>query len=223
MDWYKRLQRLAIALLPALLLGCGQSAEPTTDLPWQITVTQAGNPQVFHVEVGKSTLQDLSQHLRDFPEIALFVHENGARRLEAYFGKQRLGVFEAKLVAELQADDATLEAFRQRAGKPSGMASGYWKYPLAEQDIRAAVNLPLTRLVYLPAVDYSADILVARFGEPAQRLPLQREGVDLWLYPAKGLLIMLDERGGEAFHYTTPALYPVVQQELQEARPNHAK
>lgn len=212
----------ALGLLAAVQ-GCDQAAQTPTDLPWQITTSAAGNPQVFHVEVGVTTLKGLSQHLRSFPELAVFAHESGKRSLEAYFGTQRLGVFEAKLIAELQADSQLLDSFQQNATERAGMASGMWKHTLAEADISKTNDLVINKLIYLPSIDYEPDIITARFGEPSQRLPTQQAGTELWLYPAKGLVIMYSSKGSEIFYYTTPALYPALQQELLEAKPKNAQ
>ncbi|MFN3785954.1 MAG: hypothetical protein ACK4RS_03840, partial [Thiothrix sp.] len=207
----------------AALQGCDSASLTPTDLPWQVTASAAGNPQVFGVEVGVTTLKGLIEHLRSFPELAVFAHENGKRSLEAYFGTQRLGVFEAKLIAELQADSQTLNSFQQNATQRAGMASGMWKHTLTEADVSKADGLVINKLIYLPSIDYEPDIITARFGEPSQRLPTQQAGTELWVYPAKGLLLLYSSDGGEILYYTTPALYPALQQELLEAIPNNAQ
>ncbi|MEN9503002.1 MAG: hypothetical protein RI964_2287 [Pseudomonadota bacterium] len=203
------------------LAGCDNAPQHPDDLPWQVTLSSQGNPQVFHLEVGKSTLKDAIEHIHDFPETAVFAHESGKRTLEAYFGKQKIGLFDAKIVLDLQIDDALLTKFQQNTTKHEGMASGMWKHTLAEGDVQVANGLPIRKLVYIPSVDYSADIITARFGEPAERLSSSASGVELWCYPAKGLLIALDSDGADIFYYTTQANYPVLKKELLEAKPQH--
>lgn len=177
---------------------------------------------MFHLEIGKSTLREVIEHLHSFPEIAVFAHESGKRTLEAYFGSQRVGLFEAKIIAELQTDDATLNKFQTGAVKREGMASGQWKYPLSEADVKAADALPVHKLVYMPSVNYDPDIVTARFGQPAERLPSQKEGVELWFYPQKGLAILMNNDGGEILYYTDPQHYAALKQELLEAKPKNA-
>lgn len=202
--------------------GCDQSAQPPEDLPWQINISAEGNPQVFHLEVGKSTLKDMIEYFRNFPEVAVFAHESRKRTLEAYFGKQRIGLFEAKLIAELQADDAMFDKFQNEASKREGMASGQWKHTLSEANQTIANGLVVSKLVYLPSINYEPEVVAARFGEPAERLPATKTGVEFWFYPQQGLAIMLDVNGGEILYYTTPALYPALKQELLEAKPKNA-
>jgi hypothetical protein len=198
--------------------GCDQSVQHPDDLPWQITASPEGNPQVFHLEVGKSTLKDVIEHFHSFPEMAVFAHESGKRTLEAYFGTLRVGLFEAKIIAELQADDATLTKFQNDATKREGMASGQWKFTLSEADVKVADSLLLKKLVYMPAVNYDPDIVTARFGLPAERLPSSRKEVEFWLYPQKGLAILLNSDGSDILYYTDPKDYPALKQDLLEAK-----
>lgn len=205
------------------LVGCEQATQAPDDLPWQITTSADGNPQVFHLEVGKSTLKDVIERLHSFPELAVFAHESRKRTLEAYFGTQRLGLFEAKIIAEMQADEAMLDTFQQNATKREGMASGQWKHTVAEADLKTANHLLISKLVYMPAINYEPEIVAARFGEPAERLPSARKEVEFWLYPQQGLAILMNSEGGEILYYTTPALYPALKQELLEAKPKNAE
>lgn len=214
----------SLLLLTLILGGCGQEGGKPDDLPWQITTDAAGNPQVFHLQIGLSTLKDVIEHLHSFPEIAVFSHENGRRTLEAYFGTQRLGLFEAKVIAELQADETTLTRFQQEAGKREGMASGQWKYTVAEKDFQAIDGLAVHKLVYMPSVNYEPDIVVARFGQPVERLPsTAKSGVEFWTYPDKGLIILMNSAGGEILYYVTREVFPQLKQELLEAKPKNAQ
>lgn len=204
------------------LTGCEpSSAPPIENLPWQITLSPAGNPQVFQVELGKSTLKDLMSQVRSFPEMAVFAHEGGQRRLEAYFGTQRLGLFDAKLLAELQVDDATLTALQTNATKREGMASGYWKHTVAEEDMAVVNALLIRKLVYIPAISYEADIITQRFGTPTERLPSNDVNVEYWFYADKGLAIALNAKGSEVLYYVPIAGFAALKQELLEAKPKN--
>jgi hypothetical protein len=216
------MKQVLIGSLLALTLGmagCDDAAQAPVDLPWQVTTTSAGNPQVFHLEIGKSTLKDVIERLHSFPETALFVHENGDRTLEAYFGTQRLGLFEAKFIVDLQTDAATLDKLQANAGKREGMASGQWKFPVAETDMHEVNGFLVKKLVYMPAINYEPDIVNARFGAPDERLPSAKAGVEYWFYPQKGLVMTLSNDGGEILYYTTPQNFAALKQEMLEAKP----
>ena len=201
--------------------ACDSPAEKPTNLPWQVTLTAQHNPEVFHITVGQSSLRQVIEQLKSFPELAVFSYEDGKRSLEAYFGKQRLGLFEAKLVAEIDIDDATLTKLQQNASKREGMASGQWKFTLAEADLKTINDLPIRTLIYIPVIDYPSTIVEERFGKPFEIKPAPQKDVALWFYPDKNLILMLDQEGGDIFYYASAQYYPVLQQTLLTAKPRN--
>ena len=220
------MKHIVTSCLLALTLGmagCDSSPQHPEDLPWQVTLSPEGNPQVFHLDIGKATLKDVIERFHSFPEMAVFAHESGKRTLEAYFGTQRVGLFEAKIIAELQANPALLNTFQTNNAKREGMASGLWKYTLSEADMKVANGLRVQRFVYWPVINYDADIVVARFGEPAERLPSNQEGIDYWFYPSKGLAILINADGKDIFYYTGQQDYAAMKQGLLEAKPQNDK
>jgi hypothetical protein len=218
------MKHLIVASLLALTLGmagCDQSPQHPEDLPWQVTTSADGNPQVFHLDIGKATLKDVIERFHSFPEMAVFSHESGKRTLEAYFGTLQIGLFDAKIIAELQADDATLTKLQNNAPKREGMASGQWKFTLAEADVKEVDSLLLHKLVYMPMIDYDADIVTARFGAPAERLPSSKAGVEYWFYPQKGLAILMNSDGSDILYYTAASNFAAMKQALLEAKPQN--
>jgi len=216
------MKRLLLASLLALTLGiagCGESAPQTPeDLPWKSIVTPAGNTQIFHLELGKSTLMDAINHFREIPEIALFHLPDGRRSLEAWIGKQRIGLFEAKIVLEMQADDAQLAKFEAENINREAQESGSWKYRLSEPNVKITDNLPIYKLVYIPVVDYDAPQITKLFGEPSARAPV-KDGVEYWFYPQKGVAILMNPHGGDIFYYTSSQNYPKLKQQLLTSKP----
>ena len=204
-----------------MLAGCGEPTQQLEDLPWQVTVSPEGNSQVFHLQTGKTTLKEAIERFHSFPELAVFSHESGKRHLEAYFGKLTLGVFEAKLLLELQADDATLTNLQQASSKREGMASGQWKFEVAEASLPVVNNVVVRKVVYMPAIDYAPDIVTARFGAPAEKIASAQKGVEYWFYPQKGLAMLLNSAGGDLFYYTDAQHYAALKQELLESKPTH--
>lgn len=217
--------RLIMSGLLVLTLGMsGCDSSPTQkpeDLPWQVTSTAEGNTQVFHLDVGKVTLKEVIERFRSFPEMAVFAHESGKRSLEAYFSTMRIGLFEAKIIAELQAEPAMLDSFQTNNTKREGMASGLWKYTLSEADMKIANGLRVQRLIYMPMIDYDLDIVVARFGEPEERVASQQAGIEYWFYPSKGLTIAMNTDGKEILYYTAKADFAALKQALLEAKPTN--
>ncbi|WP_020559424.1 hypothetical protein [Thiofilum flexile] len=214
----KRNIGLLVAIVIAGLVAWGVFTPRTTtitveDLPWQIQISPEGITQVFGVSVGKVTLRQLAEQLRSVPEVAVFETPTGERTLEGYYGKKRLGVFEAKIVGELQADKATIERFVEAHTERKPQPTGTWRYELAEKNVLEANSFLIKYLVYIPVVDYSSEQIQTHFGTPMNTVKAD-ERVTWWLYPAKNLIIMQDNQGSEVFYYSTTADYPALEQRL---------
>lgn len=219
----KHLIATSLLALTLGVAGCDSPSQQPDNLPWQVTNTAEGNTQVFQLDIGKATLKDVIKRLQSFPEMAVFAHESGKRTLEAYFGTQRIGLFEAKIIAELQATPAQLDSFQTNTTKREGMASGQWKHTLAEADVKIANDLRVQRLIYMPVINYEPEIVLARFGEPEERAASLQAGIDYWFYPSKGLAILMNTDGKEILYYAGQQDYAAMKQELLEAKPHNDK
>ncbi|HPY40131.1 MAG TPA: hypothetical protein PLM98_06400 [Thiolinea sp.] len=209
------MKRFLAGLCTLLLLSaCGKSDPQAVDnLPWQITQTEQGKNQAFHVELGKTTLRQAIELWHNFPELAVMQSRTNEYSLEAYFGKQRLGLFEAKLVAELVADPATLEKFGKEHIKREPQASGAWRLTVAEPNVKLANDFPIKYLIYIPVANYEPDIIRARFGNGAEIVKLT-ETVDAWFYADKGLAMLIDAEGGDMFYYSSLQDFPQLKEKI---------
>ena len=191
-----------------LLTACGKSDPQVVDnLPWDITHTEQGTTRVFHLELGKATLRQAIELWHSFPELAVMQSRTNDLSLEAYFGKQRLGLFEAKLVAELVADPATLEKFSQEQVKREPQASGAWRLSVSESNVKLANDFLIKYLIYMPVVNYEPELIRARFGEGAEIVNLTAT-VDAWFYADRNLAMLIDAKGGDMFYYSSPQDFP---------------
>lgn len=203
------MQRL-LAVMGVLLLlsACGKSDPQVVDnLPWDITSTEQGTTRVFHLELGKTTLRQAIEQWHSFPELAVMQSRTNELSLEAYFGKQRLGLFEAKLVAELVADPAILEKFSQEQIKREPQASGAWRLSVSEANVKLANDFLIKYLIYIPVVNYEPELIRARFGEGAEIVNLTAT-VDAWFYADRNLAMLIDAKGGDMFYYSSPQDFP---------------
>lgn len=209
------MKRVLAGLAVLLFLSaCGKSEPQAVDnLPWTITRTAQGSTEVFHIELGKTTLRQAIELLHSFPELAVMQARNSEYSLEAYFGKQRLGLFEAKLVAELEADQTTIEKFGTEHIKREPQASGAWRLTVSEPNQKLANDFPIKYLIYIPVVNYEPDIIRARFGEGAEVVKLT-ETVDAWFYADRGLAMLIDAKGGDIFYYSSPQEFPKLKEKI---------
>lgn len=187
-----------------------------TDLPWQVEVLPDGTSRVFGIDLGRSTLKEVSQAFEAIPEIALFQEADDSLRLEAYFGRLRLGVLEARVVAHVVFDEQTLNQMAARAPSSDPMPSGARKLGLTEDDIAAVYTRPVDALTYIPTAQYDATIVEQRFGQPAAIRPIN-ETQSYWLYPGIGLALLLGEEEREVLEYVPPRDFDALEARLPEA------
>lgn len=198
---------LALALVAGLLWwlvprGPGVTVE-LKDLPWDVTVYPDGSSEVFGVHFGVTTLRELTERLEAYPDVALFQAADGGTSLEAYFGRVRFGVLDARLVAILDASPEQLAIWAKAPTSDKPMPSGARKLELSEAELLQAFDLPILELTYVPYAQYEEDLVLRRFGEPSERIEVTPHSA-YWLYPQRGLALLLDREGREVLEYGAP-------------------
>jgi len=196
---------LVITLVLAIYPFIGKDRQQTalTGLPWQIEVLPDGSTRVFGVVPGQTTLGEAAEHLGADMELAVMVARGEAGSLEMYYGQYRAGLMSAKLVLAADMDAETIESMRQNAADKEILKSGVRKYVLSEQDYARAFKAIINSIAFIPAVNLDHEIVTKRFGE-ADEVIRSSDGVSHYLYPAKGLDVILSEEGKEVLQYVAP-------------------
>jgi hypothetical protein len=192
---------LILAIYP--FIGKDRQKAPVTGLPWQIEVLPDGATRVFGVVPGHTTLGEAAGHLGDDMELAVMVAKGEPGSLEMYYGQYRAGLMSAKLVLAAEMDAATIDSMQQNAADTEILKSGVRKYVLSEQDYAPAFNAVVTSIAFIPAVNLDHEIITKRFGE-ADEVIRSGDGISHYLYPAKGLDVILSEEGKEVLQYVAP-------------------
>ena len=96
------------------------------------------------------------------------------------------------------------------------LRSGSVRLDLPDPQLRLLRQLPLRSITYAPRVDLEPQTLTARFGEPARIVAVDQR-YSHWLYPQRGLDILVDRDGREVMQYLLPAEFDRVLS-LLEAR-----
>lgn len=200
---------LIAALLLVFLVACDTKStdEPQTKLPWQVTTNSDGTTHVVGVDIGNATFKDLMFKTRLLAEPAVFETPKGKLSLEAYFGKKKFGLLEARLVAEIDADEAILkQMLEEKVGTRDSTPSGNWKYTLSIKNTKIANDLRVWRLIYLPTPDFDLKQMNF-FGVPEEKLKVN-DTAEYWLYPSKGMALLYDTAGKEIFYYASQQDFP---------------
>ena len=169
-------------------------AVPTSGLPWQIETLPSGESKVFDLTLGRSTLADASSRFGAGMQLAIVAEPNEAGNLEAYYESVTAGFVAGRLIVTADLPKDVINAMRERAAKTEYMQSTTRKATLAAADMPAALAAPIRALAFIPSANLDEDIVLQRFGQPAERIRVN-EHLEHLLYPAKGLDVVLDSKG----------------------------
>lgn len=194
-------------------------------LPWQIDINPAGFSRVFGITLGETTLQEANSIFHDSAEVSLFVSPMEQYKVEAYFDKVILGGFSAKIVLVINLPQDQLATMYARGSRVSSLGSGRKKVTIAQEDLIQVMLSPVASLTYLTHARVDDDFMIKRFGEPSHRVQEQNGGVIHWLYPERGLDVVLNDRGNAVFQYISPGLFDelmaplLVHEQMAEPQP----
>jgi len=205
---------LVIVITVLIITGCEQQQPPKKDVyPWQVTVLPDGGSRVFGIEFNSTTLEQATGILGNRYDEGLFENSNGSLSLEVYFNEVTLGGISGKFVLTLNADQNLLQSMKQRAGKAKRMESGAYRYHLSLSDRQNLGSMTISALGYIPYVNLDKELIQHRFGMPARRIEIDK-GKQHYLYPDKGLDLLLDEDGKEFLQYVAPKHFQQLQAPL---------
>jgi len=173
-------------------------------LPWQIEPTAEGSTRVFGLTLGESTLEAAENLFHGGAKVSLFVSPEGQHKVEAYFDKVILGGFSAQLVMVMALSQDQQAAMFQRGARVSNLGGGRKKVTLAGEDLQTVFVAPIASIAYLTRARLDDELLLKRFGEPAQRIREPENNTMHWLYPELGLDIALSDKGRAVLQYVSP-------------------
>lgn len=212
---------IVVALLaaPLLFISDPNTLVPRseTGLPWQIDILADGDTRIFGLTPGVSTLDDALRHLGPDVQIALIVAPEEAGAVEAYYETFAAGYVTGRMILTLETTLAQRAAMLKRATKAEFMESTTRRITLAEADRRDMGKARIQGLTFIPSANLTEDIVLQRFGAPAERVRVG-EHAEHFLYPDKGLDLRLDAKGKEVLQYIAPREFSRLRDPLVAAR-----
>ena len=208
---------LAVLLAAPLLFverEAGQSEMPAEGLPWLIERLSEGNSRVFGLSPGISTLDDARARFGPDVQVAMIVAPGESGSVEAYYESVTAGSIAGKMVLALESTLAQREAMLKRALRAEYMESATRRVELAAIDLQALNKARVTAIAFIPAAHLSEEIVLQRFGPPAERIR-SGEHIEHFLYPEKGLDLRLDAKGKEVLQYVAPRDFARLREPLQ--------
>jgi hypothetical protein len=204
-----------LAVIGFFLLPDRIQTQRFENLPWQTEVVARDLTRVLGIELGRTTLMELSDRL-PVPDIRLFVGQDGTRTVEAFYSNARIEPFEANLVLVPDLDEAAMAFVWDERTSERPMPSGARRYGLSDDALRALGRMRVVEMSYIPRARWDEQLLRERFGDPGGRLRIG-DDQDYWLYPDQGLAIMVPAgRGRVVMHYVTLERWEQVIERLEQ-------
>lgn len=180
------------------------------DLPWRIATQADGSSRVMGLALAEpgqgSTLADAHARWGDKMTVAVIAASNEVGSLEAFVDPMQAGFIGGKLVITAQATPEQIDTFKRNTQDVSFMESTTRQFKLSGDALQQALRAPILALGFIPQANLDEATVVARFGEPAERVKVSEELTHL-LYPSLGLDIALSTQGKELLQYVAPAAF----------------
>ena len=174
-----------------------------TNLPWIIKTDDKGGSSIFGLEIGKATARQAQVLFNNEAEFAIFLDNNGHQSLEAFFNYAQIAGLQARVTLILETNPAELESLASQAIEKKGQQSNSYKLVLPTDLNENLLGHHFSSLTYQPKIKIEQDVLQARFGNP-EEVKMVNEQIQQWLYPKKGLSILLAEDEKPVFQYVRP-------------------
>jgi len=184
---------------------------PVTGLPWQIERLADGNTRVFGIIPGVTTLDEATAVLGNDMDLALIAAPGEAGSLEAYYGHYSAGPLTGRLILVMDVSARRIADMRANALREGAS----YRFRLDPEDLAAVWRLPVRVVTFAPSIDLDEEIVSARFGKPEVVLEAGAQQAH-WLYPERGLDLVLDGNGKEVLQYLSPRAFPAWQEQLRQ-------
>ena len=205
---------LTVLLVVTGLTACSNDtqndSEPVTGFPWQIERLPNGTTRVFGIVPGQTTLGAAMAQLGDDNELAIIAAPGETGSLEVYYSHYTAGLIEGKLILVADIEPDTLASMQMRARRKGGTH----RLLLDEGDLTIARRAAVRAITFMPTFDLDEEITRARFGIPAEVLPVSAQERHL-LYPELGLDLVLNADGKDVLQYLSPDDFDTHRAQLQ--------
>jgi len=205
---------LTVLLVVTGLTACSNDTQNDSELvtgyPWQIERLPNGTTRVFGIVPGQTTLDVAMAQLGDDNELAIISAPGETGSLEVYYSHYTAGLIEGKLILVADIEPDTLASMQMRARRKAGTH----RLLMDEGDLPTARRAAVRAITFMPTFDLDEEITRARFGIPAEVLPVSAQEQHL-LYPESGLDIVLNADGKDVLQYLSPDDFDTHRAQLQ--------
>lgn len=191
-----------------LMLNPHKSEIADSQLPWNSSYNSDGDLIALGLTLDKSTLKDaIDLYGRDI-EVRIFDLVDGQRTAEAYIDSAFIGTIHAAMVFKLDLTSEELANFYARGARTTVTSQGAREVQLNSEDTLALFDFAIKEISIIPRRNLPAEAVLKRFGEPAAIVAGAEESIKSWIYPEKGLDLMMIEGDKEILRYSKKVMLP---------------
>jgi hypothetical protein len=204
---------IVAAFIPALwqmrLVQNGSAPTSARDAPWESQIAADGSLWALGLRLPGATLADAQSLWNGGLQVIVRVPREGETALEATVETARPGGVQGRLVLHAAATPEQLARWASRPAKEDRTSSLTRHLSLQPDDLREALATPIRLVAFVPQARLDEATAKARFGEP-QRVLREGDKVQHWLYPARGMALMLNPEGRDVLQFVPPAQFQVL-------------
>jgi hypothetical protein len=179
------------------------AAAGTVPAPWA-TQVQGGVVSLLGLQLPGSRWGEVAARWGDGVQLAVMARRDQAGRLEAYIERVDAGGVLGRLVLVFDVPDDTLRALQQGAAKAEAVDGVVWRHVMRGEQRQQLAAVPVRSLSFVVSTRLDAATLRQRYGAPSQRW-LEAGRLRHWLYPERGLALVLDPEGRHVLQAVPPA------------------
>jgi len=206
-----------LALVLGMYFSLNMEREQALGFPWQVSKLEDGSTSVFQVNLGKTTLGQTEKLFQEIAALSLFKHKEKDAVIEAYFNKVLIGGLSSKIILSFAIEKPQLMSMYDRGVRISTLGSGARRVTLSSDDQKEMRNAVVTGITYLPSINLSDELVEKRFGNPEKKITDPQSGAVHWLYPEKGVDVVLHENEKEIIVYVEPEKFYKLMEPLESS------
>ncbi len=170
-------------------------------LPWNSFRDEQRHVHALGLTIGKSTLADAMALYGNDVEVKLFTDPQlHPTSVEAYFPTIYIGAIKSPLILRLTVSPERKQALLKEAPGVRATPTGDKEVLLSEFQARTLLNAPI-EVITLVGRDLPEQALLKRFGPPAWKRQSASDETIRWVYPTRGLEIIVNPKGKEIFQW----------------------
>ena len=171
-------------------------------LPWNSVRDEQGHVHALGLIIGQSTLRDAMALYGNDVEIKEFTNKDlQPVSVEAYFPSIYLLSIKSPLILRLHVSPQRMQALLEEAPGVRATPSGDREVLLSEFQARTLLDAPIESITLPVSKDLPKEAIVKRFGQPTYTRPNPADNTERWIYPQKGLEIIVDPDGKEVLEW----------------------